>query len=539
MMNCKKISLSILLLGLMAATLFVAASCSKDEPADGIPLPDGMYPLTFTATQADPTVVPQTGIALYDEGDVTKCRWTTGDQIKVVVSGNGNDMENTCTLDADGNITAYNPQLYWKTAQNSNINAWYSNIIGQNTTVSTVSFADQSSKLAYVLKAEEITGAHYQSEDIKLRFIHQLAIVRVKLQKDASYTGDLTDVTVKLKEAYTSCTISEGEITAPGDKGAITMKNPTTDGTYYEANIIPDETGTSRQKDVFEIMAGGKTTTASLNSAVTFDAGKVYTVTIMVKPASIGDKTAEDAAVGDFYMKDGSLVDKDASLTDEQKKACVGIVFWVGDATAKDKTLKNDHSGCTHGLVVALKDAIEGATVPECATKWQSSNTFVQTWLDNSKDEFEFLPVKSDKGGSDPLNNIQGYNNTKAIEAFNAANSSCVVKAVSGVEDYRKANPVPATCSSWYLPSEKELTLLCGKDVVDIFTNGSGGTDNRKLINGQIKKLGDYATEIESLDYWSSTENLSSWAFSVAFNTGVAYNSRKDKSYRVRCAFAF
>lgn len=85
MMNCKKISLSILLLGLMAATLFVAASCSKDEPADGTHLPDGMYPLTFTATQADLTVVPQTGVALYDEGDVTKCRWTTGDQIKVVV----------------------------------------------------------------------------------------------------------------------------------------------------------------------------------------------------------------------------------------------------------------------------------------------------------------------------------------------------------------------------------------------------------------------------------------------------------------------
>lgn len=113
------------------------------------------------------------------------------------------------------------------------------------------------------------------------------------------------------------------------------------------------------------------------------------------------------------------------------------------------------------------------------------------------------MPVdnrRPDKGGSDPLNNIQGYNNTKVIEAFNVANSSCVVKAVSCVEDYRKANSVPATCSVWYLPSEKELTLLCGEDVVDIFTNGSGGTDNRKLINGQILKLGDYATKIESLD---------------------------------------
>ena len=52
----------------------------------------------------------------------------------------------------------------------------------------------------------------------------------------------------------------------------------------------------------------------------------------------IGSKTAEQAAIGDFYMNDGSLVDKDAIPTEEQKAACVGVVFWVGDVTAKDKT---------------------------------------------------------------------------------------------------------------------------------------------------------------------------------------------------------
>lgn len=30
---------------------------------------------------------------------------------------------------------------------------------------------------------------------------------------------------------------------------------------------------------------------------------------------------------GDFYMNDGSIVGKDAALTEEQKAKCIGIVF--------------------------------------------------------------------------------------------------------------------------------------------------------------------------------------------------------------------
>lgn len=114
------------------------ASCGNEEMTDNQAeaLPEGMYPLTFTATQGEPVASPQTRVSDSDVSGQYKSSWTAEDPIKVVVSEGGNGMETTCTLDGSGNITASNPQLYWKTTQSSKINAWYSNIIGSDATTS-------------------------------------------------------------------------------------------------------------------------------------------------------------------------------------------------------------------------------------------------------------------------------------------------------------------------------------------------------------------------------------------------------------------
>lgn len=160
----------------LTAALLLLAGCTQNELFDGQgePLPEGKYPLTFTATQGEPVASPQTRVSDYGDADGNhKSKWTTGDRIKVVVSAGGNAMETTCTLDANGNITGYDSQLYWKTTQTSKINSWYSNITGQATTSNTVNLADQSSGLAYVLKAEEKTDVNYRSDNISLSFKHQ------------------------------------------------------------------------------------------------------------------------------------------------------------------------------------------------------------------------------------------------------------------------------------------------------------------------------------------------------------------------------
>lgn len=235
-------------------------------------------------------------------------------------------------------------------------------------------------------------------------------------------------------------------------------------------------------------------------------------------------------AAGYYYYADGTW----SSVYTAGVPACIGIVFWVGDATVKDKTLEKDHPGCTHGLVVALKDAIEGIA-------WQDSPySSVQSWLDNNREDV-YLSVASGRGSGDPVNNIQGYNNTKAIEEFNkaAANSGNLVHPVVKVDEYRHATPAPANSSKWYLPSAKELALLCGGDV-DNIAGSFVGTANRDLINGKLSSISSDATDILSAYYWSSTDyNLSLYAFFVAFDSGFVDQYVKGNTYRLRCVLAF
>lgn len=290
----------------------------------------------------------------------------------------------------------------------------------------------------------------------------------------------------------------------------------------YRYLVKPTQSGASELRGSYTAQNGNaKVYTIAQNSiaAGNYVHYKIDNTTVIDKSHTL--------TVGDFYLKDGSLVAHDATLTDAQKAACIGIVYWVGDATAKDKTLKTDHPGCTHGLVISSND--NGSFM------WRDSPISVQDWLDkNGKDEF--LPVSTDIGASDPLNNIQGYNNTKAIEAFNVANQSSFIVAVQGAVKFRTMVPAPSTSSDWYIPSEKELTLLCGGEVDDIW-NKAVGTANLELINGKLSSIG--GAQLSSSIYWSSSEYDSTYEFSVSFDNGLVFYSYKYYNFMVRFSLAF
>lgn len=207
----------------LLATTCLFTACDNEMTADGdgvcTPLPEGMYPLTLTATQTGDEV--QTRVS--ENSDGTSSAWTNGDQIKVKITGNGNDAETTCTLDASGQVTASNPELFWKTNGTSTVTAWYP-------TDGTVNLADQRGGLKYVLKATA-TGASYKS-NVALSFAHQLAKVRVKLTGEKA--SDVTDVKIK---SYTTCTNMQGEVSNAVSVGEITM-HKAADKTF-EANVVP------------------------------------------------------------------------------------------------------------------------------------------------------------------------------------------------------------------------------------------------------------------------------------------------------------
>lgn len=392
-----------------------------------------------------------------------------------------------------------------------------------NTTVTTAT--DQSTYAKYT--ACDLMTATIESPisgtSLSFSFTHQMSLIEISLPVQKYKTTDNANA-----YEYSAPVLAATFSLAPSSGGSATRITP-----YYMGNgiyryIVPASISGATVSGAFN--TADDNTIEYSKSSLSLSVGnyKRLNVTYSGVPSTT---TVRALATGDFYYSDGSICPGDAS--NPPSEGCIGIVFWLGDATEKDQTLKADHSGCTHGLVVSLKDLADAA--------WQTTFAFVQDWLDNNWHS-EYLSVHSDLGNSISLNNIQGYNNTKAIEAFNAAqagnDNNIIVLPVSRVVDYRTAVSAPNNSSDWYLPSAKEQKLLCGKEVSDIWSNQSGGTDNYKLINKKLKMIIG-ATEINENHYLSSTEWNANGVFSVVFRTGAVDVLNKKGTYRIRPILAF
>ena len=282
-----------------------------------------------------------------------------------------------------------------------------------------------------------------------------------------------------------------------------------------------------------------------------FEAGQCKTLkrTLTKVVPIMGDKTATQAVKGDYAMADGSFISKGATLTDEQKANVRGIVFWTtadsntsGTTPAKltdDKIMQADFPNCTHGLIVALNN-ISGSS------QWQSQsvNDIVAGWQTstfNASNKSDYSAIN----GS--INYISGYQNTKLLKAYNKyctenGQSGNVVFPVSLLENW--SVQAPANSTGWYIPSPKELHLLCYQDVDDILTER--GTTTREIIDPILTALG--GTALGTNCCWSSMEGNNSQganmygAIRIKFEYCELHSYRKDYTYvstivRAICAF--
>ena len=219
---------------------------------------------------------------------------------------------------------------------------------------------------------------------------------------------------------------------------------------------------------------------------------------------------------GDFYLKDGTLLSKGAVLTDAQKAACAGIVFWVGDATATDPALKRDFPQCTHGLVVSLKETLSA---------WQNSfaSTTIQSWAETQEFYTQGGYYALNKGvssGAESSGDIQGYNNTQILKAYNGKGSYPVT--ILGTITEGVTLPEDKT-SGWYLPSPREMVeLYSAKEAVNPSLTASGSDK-----------------QLSSSYYWSSGEYSGYNAWYVILSNGYVFNRNKTNNYYVRLVFAF
>jgi hypothetical protein len=212
----------------------------------------------------------------------------------------------------------------------------------------------------------------------------------------------------------------------------------------------------------------------------------------------------------DYAMSDGSFVSRYRTLTEEQKKECVGIVFWTAaeskyGLTIDDPILLDEHSDCTHGLIVALEEL---GTMSMLSSEVSVYDSFQNN--NNDLADYESILGGTAEDGYKNANRMLGYNNTQVLKKFNLQykdkNKCLPVAALDNLEDIKDT-------SGWYIPSVRELSLLSsGEQYTSVNSNNTFFGDGSCYGSANITKIDDLIYNITGVSvsrndsYGSSTE---------------------------------
>ena len=256
--------------------------------------------------------------------------------------------------------------------------------------------------------------------------------------------------------------------------------------------------------------------------------------------------TERPLAEGDFYMKDGTVLPKEAfsggNLPKDVQDDCIGVVFWVGEKDGKhwtqtgyregDRLLMYDHPGCTHGMVVALADAssdVAWATKPlNEKTLWDWAYAF-NGFTDNENSLSKMIHKSNSQYG-------YGYNTLFGL--YTAHNDGATFPAYDTVKTYASSHPTPEGCSGWFFPGMFELATIWF-DAPDKFPEKPTILDKMNLQNLQIEKAG--GTKLTGR-YWSSNDwgAPEAWTTTSAPEYGSYYGYKpQTEAHYVRAVLAF
>lgn len=521
-----------------AAALMTLVACNNNDELLNNENPGGK--VTVTATL--PSGAPDSRVALTeDNSDATapaiEVAWETEESFSVIRGSENktyskNEEGSTFTGDAH-TVTEGTYYAFYPTTEATATNAIPYDLSQQTGTL------DEAKTYMYAKNGTD--GKNYE-------FNHLTALVKFTLTLPDEASGVTpSKVVISSDELLAKSTVNltgENVVYSTADNTATSITVTTTSLTFY-AYVNP-MTASGEDKNKFVISMDGNDGnfySGTLETSVSINANYLYAATVsMIKVEK-----------GDFAMADCSFMKYDAgvTLTTEQKANVRGIVFWTTAETTTegrttpaslkdDKIMQADFPNCTHGLIVALKHVStdtqwqDGLHTVNIAT-WQSSNT---TYTPSSTD---YKLVASAYGDTEPINYILGYQNTEILKVFNAqCEEESKMVPVSLLDTWKETNPAPANTTGWFIPSEKELTLLCGRDVDDVWGNKPVGTDTKTVMNTILGSLGtDYVETFGDNYYFSSTEYRDIRAYNVNFTNGNVVEDAKGKSFYVRAVCAF
>jgi hypothetical protein len=489
-------------------------------------------------------------------------------------------------------------------------NKAYINITFDNVLKNSDGSYDAAGEQDLIYSYRSAVGLASNNPKVGLTFHHLLSRVKFKFTGDESNSADLpisvtnisiTDTYAKGGILFTNVEL-DGKSTIDATPWSVFNEDRTalpfgatlsdfTTGTSYTDHkyVIPDiEHAVAYNTEITFSYNGNEYTKTVTLPKVKMSKGASYLYDITVKASDdnleivqitadeetpIGSITSkENVQLYDYAMCDGSF--ERGTLTDEQKQSCVGVVFWLNNgsgqkttALSSDKALMQDYPDCTHGLIVSLKNLTYDGSKD---MSWQGlgkvfdTDSVEEKYIVDKEDVYNiyqkltiydsepYLPIQPTTTEDGTIQLISGYNNSKVLKAYNTQTASIMkpVAALSALSD------VP-NFSCWYVPSIKELSLLNGKDLANIFSFTSTinvGYANKDKVNKALYNLGDYAEliaanpkEFDSVvantanDYseglWSSSE-LGYTYYSLYVSIANIKDS-KSSSYTKGCASVY
>ena len=317
----------------------LAASCS-DVTDDGTTLPDGTYPMTFTASVDGLTATRAT----------TDNTWTAGDEIAIQI---GSEVKKH-TAASGGNLTiaSGNTPFYWQNAtETKTVTAWYSSIYSATRPTSFTVQANQSSngyqQSDFLYTRQAITYSSGSKAALAFKHLPTKVIVNLK-NGDGVTAEEVTNATVSLvNQATASGAIAEeGTVTqTPAGNTAITPHGLTAASgcqKSVQALLVPQQ---MQGKQFIKVTIGAGTAardyyyTPTNGTDANLEAGEQYTYTITVKKTGLEVTVTNN---GTSWTDTPAATTPDASVT-FQITAPEGVA--IAAASGSDGSLTDNGNG--------------------------------------------------------------------------------------------------------------------------------------------------------------------------------------------------
>ena len=448
-------------------------------------------------------------------------------------------------------------------------------MIADNATVSFTAYAPYSADGGTITFTEpadylfaDAKDASYSNPKVTFDFKHVMSKISLTLNPGEGETAKGIKVTLSDVVKGGSFNTVTGAITPSETKGNVSKES--SDNTA--AIILPPSTAAQEAK--LSLTFNEKSYSGTLNIPA-MTAGYQYNYTITIKPGETTEATSEFVAenptvtgwtaneqpsftveededmiteVGDYLLKDGSVMDKNSPRFNDKKSDIVGVVFYVGNPqpsalygyNANIDVLKTDFPDCTTGLAIAINDANDGTPARFATAKYTFSDVFKES-ADNYDADMAAKYISTNLNLTSVGERMLGYNNTEFVqvcaEKFGDDNTATgVAEFLDILKAYNTANTVTGA-TSWYLPSYAEMNV--------VIENYAVVKASVEKAGGSLESFSDFGDTNTETFYWTSDfrGNSYNWVSPMTtvaegVNLYLGRNSNSTKGY-FRFAIAF